>query len=62
LRLDFPVPKDTFSLDHVDLKRMLPKVEYYARHFGPKIEELFLGHQAPEFKPHHSNNKETPLA
>lgn len=26
LRVDFPVPKDTFGLDHVDLKRMLPKV------------------------------------
>ena len=64
LRLDFPVPKDTFDLDRVDLKRMLPKVEYYARHFGPKIQELFLDHKAPEFIPHHAttNNKETVLA
>ena len=28
LRVDFPVPEDTFGLDRVDLKRMLPKVEY----------------------------------
>jgi hypothetical protein len=58
LRLDFPVPEDTFELDQVDLKRMMPKVEYFARHFGPKVEELFLGHTAPVFKPTHSVTKE----
>jgi uncharacterized protein len=60
LRLDFPVPADTFGLDRVDLKRMLPKVEYFARHFGPKVEELFLDHRAPVFEPAHKiiNNQE----
>ncbi len=53
LRLDFPVPKDTFGLDRVDVKRMMPKVEYFARHFGPKVEELFFEHQAPAFEPVH---------
>lgn len=53
LRLDFPVPEDTFDLDRVDLKRMMPKVEYFARHFGPKVEEMFLGHAAPVFEPVH---------
>lgn len=53
LRLDFPVPPETFGLDRVDLKRMMPKVEYFARHFGPKVEELFLDHKAPVFEPHH---------
>lgn len=56
-RLDFPVPADTFSLDHVDLKRMLPKVEYFARHYGPKVEELFLDHRAAEFEAIHKINK-----
>jgi len=54
LRLDFPVPKDTFDLDRVDLKRMMPKIEYCARHYGPKIEELFLDHTASEYKPCHT--------
>lgn len=54
LRLDFPVPKDTFALDRVDLKRMLPKIEYYARHYGPEIEALFLNHKAPAFTPFHT--------
>lgn len=61
LRLDFPVPKDTFALDCVDLKRMLPKVEYCARHHGPKIEEIFLSHKAPEFTPSHNNNELVPV-
>ena len=54
LRLDFPVPEETFELDRVDLKRMMPKVEYFARHFGPKVEELFFDHAAPAFEPAHS--------
>jgi hypothetical protein len=53
LRLDFPVPEDTFALDRVDLKRMLPKVEYCARHFGPKIADLFFDHSAAAFEPFH---------
>lgn len=53
LRLDFPVPADTFGLDRVDLKRMMPKVEYFARHYGPKVEELFFDHRAAAFEPHH---------
>ena len=53
LRLDFAVPEDTFGLDRVDLKRMLPKVEYCARHFGPKVGELFFDHQAAPFRPYH---------
>jgi hypothetical protein len=53
LRLDFAVPQDTFGLDRVDLKRMMPKVEYFARHFGPKVEELFFDHKAPVFEPAH---------
>jgi len=52
-RLDFPVPEDTFGLDRVDLKRMMPKVEYFARHFGPKVEEMFFDHQSPLFAPAH---------
>jgi uncharacterized protein len=51
LRLDFPVPEDTFGLDRVDLKRMMPKVEYFARHFGPKVEEMFFDHHSPVFEP-----------
>ena len=58
LRLDFAVPKDTFDLDRVDLKRMMPKIEYCARHYGPKVEELFLDHQAQVFEPFYSVNKE----
>ena len=57
LRLDFPVPEDTFGLDRVDIKRMLPKVEYCARHFGPKVEELFFDHIAPAFEPAHKLTK-----
>lgn len=53
LRLDFPVPAATFGLDKVDLKRMLPKVEYFARHFGPKVEEMFLEHRAAGFETSH---------
>jgi len=58
LRLDFAVPEDTFGLDRVDLKRMLPKVEYVARHFGPKVQELFFDHSAPAFEPVHKLNTE----
>jgi len=58
LRLDFAVPKDTFDLDHVDLKRMMPKIEYCARHYGPKVEELFLDHQAEAFQPFHTITQE----
>lgn len=58
LRVDFPVPEDTFGLDRVDLKRMLPKVEYCARHFGPKIEAIFFDHNAPVFEPSHILTKE----
>jgi patatin-like phospholipase/acyl hydrolase len=57
-RLDFAVPKDTFGLDKVDLKRMMPKVEYFARHFGPKVEELFFDHKASPFEPAHITPKE----
>jgi patatin-like phospholipase/acyl hydrolase len=57
-RVDFPVPKDTFDLDKVDLKRMLPKVEYFARHLGPRVEELLLDHVAPQFEPAHALMKE----
>jgi patatin-like phospholipase/acyl hydrolase len=53
LRLDFPVPEDTFDLDRVDLNRMMPKIEYFARHFGPKLEEIFFDHQASDFEPSH---------
>ena len=53
LRLDFPVPEDTFGLDRVELKRMMRKVEYFARHFGPKVEEMFFDHRAPKFEPSH---------
>jgi hypothetical protein len=53
LRLDFPVPEDTFDLDRVDLNRMMPKIEYFARHFGPKLEEIFFNHKAPDFEPAH---------
>ena len=58
LRLDFAVPKDTFDLDRVDLKRMMPKIEYCARHYGPRVEELFLDHQTGAFQPFHSLNQE----
>lgn len=58
LRLDFPVPEDTFDLDRVDLRRMSPKVEYFARHFSPKVEELFFDHKAPPFEPAHRLTKE----
>lgn len=58
LRLDFSVPQETFALDRVDLKRMLPKVEYCARHFGPQVEKMFFDHTAPEFKPAYTINKE----
>jgi hypothetical protein len=51
LRLDFPVPEDTFGLDRVDNKRMLPKIDYWARHFGPAVERMFLDHKAPDFEP-----------
>lgn len=57
LRLDFPVPEDTFGLDRVELKRMMRKVEYFARHFGPKVEEMFFDHRAPKFE---SSHKLTP--
>jgi patatin-like phospholipase/acyl hydrolase len=55
LRLDFAVPEDTFGLDKVDLKRMMPKVEYFARHFGTKVEDLFLDHRAAVFEPFHKS-------
>jgi patatin-like phospholipase/acyl hydrolase len=58
LRVDFPVPEDTFGLDRVDLKRMLPKVEYCARHFGPKIEAMFFNHNASVFESAHKLTKE----
>lgn len=52
-RVDFAVPAETFDLDRVDLRRMLPKVEYCARHFGPKIGEIFFNHKAAPFDPCH---------
>lgn len=58
LRLDFPVPADTFGLDRVDPRRMMPKVEYFARHFGPKVEEIFFDHTAPVFEPAHNVTQE----
>ncbi len=50
-RLDFPVPENTFELDQVDLRRMLPKIEYFARNHGPMVERLFLDHRAAPFTP-----------
>jgi len=52
------VPEDTFGLDLVDLKRMLPKVEYCARHFGPRVAELFFDHAAASFEPAHKISNE----
>jgi hypothetical protein len=31
----------------------MPKIEYFARHFGPALEELFFDHRAPDFEPTH---------
>jgi hypothetical protein len=61
LRVDFPVPEDTFGMDKVDLKRMLPKIEYCARHHGPKVEELFFDHRAEPFQSCHAIAEEVAI-